>query len=373
MRSMKQSAGLPPSSSPVDPVINLIPPEQDRMPAVANTATRSIPNLDLLRSIAVLLVVAEHTLLAMGLHHVGRWDISWLGVTGVFMFFVHTCLVLMWSLERRPFTLDFYVRRAFRIYPLAITAILLVVLFHIPSMHDLDGLPFFKYDGARNLLSNLLLVQNLGWGGNLIGVMWSLPLEVDMYFLLPFLFAYVRRTKELWPILALWAATALYDRSAVPADSSTFTNCIPYFLGGVISYLGFAKWRPILPGWVLPFAILALVGAFMISPSWRHGWWFTLVLGLALPLFRPIHAKWLITASHQLAKYSYGIYLFHPFAIVLGINVLRGYSLPIRLGSEALAIAATVIPAYHFLEKPMIDVGARLASRLDVAAAERQI
>ena len=44
------------------------------------------------------------------------------------MFFVHTALVLMWSLDRRPHILDFYIRRIFRIYPLAIFAVLCALL-----------------------------------------------------------------------------------------------------------------------------------------------------------------------------------------------------------------------------------------------------
>ena len=53
-------------------------------------------NLDFLRSVAVLLVVYAHTLL-----YCGRLDlIGWAGLIGVCLFFVHTSLVLMWSLER---------------------------------------------------------------------------------------------------------------------------------------------------------------------------------------------------------------------------------------------------------------------------------
>jgi peptidoglycan/LPS O-acetylase OafA/YrhL len=45
--------------------------------------------------------------------------------------------------------------------------------------------------GAKNLVSSLLLLENVIWVGSnplVFGVMWTLPPEVDMYFLLPFLF-----------------------------------------------------------------------------------------------------------------------------------------------------------------------------------------
>jgi peptidoglycan/LPS O-acetylase OafA/YrhL len=128
-------------------------------------AMKSKPNLDLLRSIAVLLVVVEHILLAMRLHWIGNWDISWLGVVGVFMFFVHTSLVLMWSLGRKPHILDFFIRRIFRIYPLAVTAVLVTVLFHIPTLHRLNGDSYFVWMGTKNLVSSLLLLENMIWGG----------------------------------------------------------------------------------------------------------------------------------------------------------------------------------------------------------------
>jgi peptidoglycan/LPS O-acetylase OafA/YrhL len=326
---------------------------------------KAIPNLDLLRSMAVLLVVVEHTLLAMHMHWIGSWNIAWLGVVGVFIFFVHTSLVLMWSLERKPEALDFYIRRVFRIYPLAIAAILVTVLFHIPTMHTIEGDTFYAAPALKNMLSNILLVQNMAWGGNILGVMWSLPLEVDMYFLLPFLFFYVRRNFTLWPLLFLWLATAAYARSAFSPENNSFVVCIPYFLSGVIAYVLFAKVRPRLPAFLMPLLVLALLCGFMVKPSWRSGWLLTLALGLALPFFRSLRAKWIARASHHLARYSYGIYLVHPFCIAIGINLLHGYNLAIRIAAIILPMALIVIPAYHFLEKPMIDLGAKLAARVE--------
>jgi peptidoglycan/LPS O-acetylase OafA/YrhL len=331
-------------------------------------AMKSKPNLDLLRSIAVLLVVVEHILLAMRLHWIGNWDMAWFGVVGVFMFFVHTSLVLMWSLERKPHMLDFYIRRIFRIYPLAIAAILITLLFHIPTMHNINGDTYFAAAGIKNTVSNLLQLQNVIWPGNILGVMWTLPLEVDMYFLLPFLFFFTRFNFTVWPLLALWAATVVYDRSAFLPDNNSFAVCIPYFLSGVIAYVLFAKVKPRLPVFLMPLLIAALLCVFMVHPAWRGGWWLTLILGLALPHFRPLRARWLVQASHHTAKYSYGIYLVHPFSIVIGLNLLHGSNLAIRLGAIFGSLALIVIPAYHLLEKPMINLGAKIAARVEQRA-----
>jgi peptidoglycan/LPS O-acetylase OafA/YrhL len=320
-------------------------------------------NLDMVRSIAVSLVVIEHTLLAMRIRWVGTWDIGWLGVVGVFMFFVHTSLVLMWSLERKPFATDFYIRRFFRIYPLAVATILVIVVFHIPTMHNNNGDTYFSAPSIGRVLSNMMLVQNIAWRGKILEVMWTLPLEVDMYFLLPFFFFFVRENSGLWPVVFLWFATAAYNCGTFGSDSNTFVVCIPYFLSGVISYALYSTVRPRVGAFALPFLILALIFVFMAAPSWRHGWWLTLVLGVALPIFRPLRTRWLASAFHHLAKYSYGIYLVHPLAIAFGINFLQGHNLFLRLAAVVIAMALIVIPAYHFLEKPMIDLGSRLAAR----------
>ncbi len=323
-----------------------------------------MPNLDLLRSIAVLLVVVEHTLLALRILTIGYWKIAWLGVVGVFMFFVHTSLVLMWSLDREPSTLGFYIRRFFRIYPLAIATILILVTFRVPTMQNPLGDTYFQTRGIGNIFSNLMLAQNLVWGGNILGVTWTLPLEVDMYFLLPFLFFFLQKNFSIWPLLALWGAVAAYARVSFPPDAPTFVACIPYFLPGAFAYVLFTKIRPRLPALLLPVLIAALLSIFMINPTWRSGWILTFVLGMALPLFRQIRARWLIAASNEVAKYSYGIYLVHPFCIALGINYLHAHSLPLRLAVEIASLVSIVVVSHSVLEQPMMNFGAKLARRV---------
>jgi len=335
------------------------------MRSIGIRSLNEVPNLDLLRSIAVLLVAVEHTLLAMHVFWISSWNIAWVGVAGVFMFFVHTSLVLMWSLERNPNIVNFYIRRIFRIYPLAIAAILAIVIFHIPLLQNPQGDSFFKQPPVMNVVSNILLIQNLGWGGNILSVMWSLPLEVDMYFLLPFLFFFIRSNFKVWPLLCLWAASAAYAHAGSGTERDAFTVCIPYFVPGVIAYVLFQKTQPRLPAFLMPLFVLALLFGFMVHPTWATGWVLAILLGLGIPQFRQIRAKWLIAASHQLAKYSYGIYLAHLFAIALGVNLLAGSNLAIRLAVIVISLALFAVASYHLIEKPMMRLGARLAAKTD--------
>jgi peptidoglycan/LPS O-acetylase OafA/YrhL len=94
-------------------------------------------NLDILRSAAVLLVFFDHLLVVLGFDQtpaLKKWGVESIGHFGVFMFFIHTSLVLMFSLERlrqaepRALLRRFYIRRAFRIYPLSILVIVLALV-----------------------------------------------------------------------------------------------------------------------------------------------------------------------------------------------------------------------------------------------------
>ena len=62
---------------------------------------RDSSNLDFLRSFAVLLVVSDHLMVYFGVHEGSILRPRLCGLFGVFLFFVHTSLVLMYSLERQ--------------------------------------------------------------------------------------------------------------------------------------------------------------------------------------------------------------------------------------------------------------------------------
>jgi len=64
----------------------------------------------------------------MHIEYIGWAPTTSFGLFGVLIFFVHTCLVLMYSMERSGLNgsslhKDFYIRRVFRIYPLSILAV----------------------------------------------------------------------------------------------------------------------------------------------------------------------------------------------------------------------------------------------------------
>ena len=198
-----------------------------------------------------------------------------------------------------------------------------------------------------------------------MGVLWTLPLEVQMYLFLPFFFFFVREERSIWPLLLIWVVICLMCRILFPAVSSTLPMVAPAFIPGVIAYIGFSKWSPRLPALSLLLLLALLTSGFMAHPSSRTAWPFCLALGIALPFIRDLRAGWIVRASHAVAKYSYGIYLSHPFAIVLGLYLLRGHSLALQLSVELAGIVILSVAAYHFLEYPLIRVGSRIAARVE--------
>ena len=327
------------------------------------------PELDFMRAAAVLMVVFDHTALAIHREMTFGFPAGWLGLIGVWIFFVHTTLVLMWSLERKPYTLDFYIRRAFRIYPLAIAAILLATLTHAPLTGS-NGI-FFQYHritfanfiAASGLVYNLL-PQHFHFTP-IVNVVWTLPLEADMYILLPGLFAFASRNRARWPLLLVWMLACAVAAPSVPANGLNFLTAIPCFIPGVMAYVGYKSARPFIPAWFFPPFLFAMVASLLLWPSIPAGWMFSLILGLMLPYFRRFAPSVFTRASHQIAKYSYGIYLSHPFGLVLGCYLLRGRPLALQLSVEILTIAVVSVAGYHLLEAPMIRLGSLLAARLE--------
>lgn len=311
-----------------------------------------------MRSVAVLLVVVAHLTLYTG-HFPSA--IGWLGHAGVYMFFVHTALVLMWSMERDPDTGRFYLRRIFRIFPLWLVVLAAYLLFRIPASPPFAPGFGVYHPSAGEVLANIFLLFDLHYGPNIVGASWSLPLEMQMYLVLPFLFFFVRSTKQIWPILVLDALAMAFGAANLDAGNTMMLRSVPFFLPGVMAYRLFDTTRPRLPGWSFPVCFLGYALLMCRFASQRNGWMLCLGLGLALPLFRQIEWSWLNHTAHVIARYSYGIYLTHIIAIAVAVHVLRGHAMAIRVGAFFALFAGLPVLLYHTIEEPMIRLGSSLA------------
>jgi peptidoglycan/LPS O-acetylase OafA/YrhL len=332
-------------------------------------------NLDILRSIAVLAVFLTHALQVISgsslyEHFSYGVDTFALGRSGVLIFFVHTSLVLMQSLERTGKKLSgwslvqyFYIRRAFRIYPLAIFLILFSITLSVPP--DAMGTPY-EWRGVRWVAANILLIQNITYDEQVSGPLWSLPFEVQMYLILPILFLLLRGARGSGRlILVVYSTGVLIGRYG---KFHRLVMFLPCFLAGVIAYKLLGTVRPRLRSWLWCPAVIGAVTLYVATPYSDENWWkntaLCLAVGLLIPWFQRDNGAIGIAAS-QVAKYSYGIYLCHTPLMWLIYRKLTipGWQRAILL---VMATGACSMACYHVIEHPLIQIGTRVANRVTV-------
>lgn len=323
------------------------------------------PNLDLLRTIAVCLVLLSH---APDFFDGIAFDFNFkaMGRLGVALFFVHTTLVLMLSLERHgPAASPFLVRRLFRIYPLAIVSVLVMA-----GLLWIGGRPLDWTEFA----SNLLLIQNLTGHRSWPQPLWTLPYEIQMYLLLPALFVFTRfrpGRMALVYLAALATAAALWSLSI----HQLLLGFAPCFLAGAIAFVLLPRATPVLSPAVLFAAVAAsavIVSSLTVSEMNEVPvfWGVCLVVGLLIPFCREITFRPLMSAAARVARYSYGIYLTHVLA--MGMTLMGSDPWPLRLAMFAFVQAFLAVIAYWLIEAPGIRAGMRWSERLGEAQPQTQ-
>jgi peptidoglycan/LPS O-acetylase OafA/YrhL len=328
----------------------------------------TLPTLDFLRAVAVLLVLADHLLLILKFDGIAVFR---LGRLGVLLFFIHTSYVLMLSLERMYEQSEsglwtrFMVRRCFRIYPLSIAALAALLVFHVPQpIGRLTSLMSPTRSGLE-WLSNFTLTMNFVRARPLLTPLWTLPYELTMYLFLPALFLLAYRSRSTRQLGGMWMAAVIVAvvLARLPsAGQLDFLVYAPFFLAGILAYRITKSNPPQLPFRVLPLAL-----TFAIIVFWRstpHGanllaCLVTLGVALVLPHVQQPDGSFLRAAAHHVAKYSYGIYIAHVFCLWIAFYVVRG---PWPLQVAVFLATLAIIPAalYHTVEAPMIRCGRRL-------------
>lgn len=326
------------------------------------------PNLDLLRAYAVILVILSHLKHELGW---GDFNTRALGFCGVALFFVHTTLVLMLSLERHgPDAIPFFMRRAFRIYPLAIVSVLLMAL-----MLQAGNAPLTT--GA--IVSNLLLVQHITGHASSPPQLWTLPYELEMYLALPAIYAYTRVSRPLLRTIALYViglapAAVLVILSmnwTMPVDMTggrllyaTGIAWVPCFLPGVMAFLLAnrvqRKFSPLL------LAVVVVGGSVRIAAVLPDGevsppllWALCLGTGLTIPFCHEVSFKPLAAIGGFIAKYSYSIYLTH--LVVIVFTLAQPGHWYVRLPQFVAVQLAVSILLYRVIEAPGVRLGRHLA------------
>ena len=380
------------------PEMKTVPSESLRLPA-------HLPALDGLRGVAVLMVIAYHSL--TGLRSAGVGKLFQVGWAGVDLFFVLSGFlitrILLQTRERGGYFSTFYARRALRIWPLYF----LVLAFSFGVMGRL--LPGMAFDTQKYPFAvYALYLQNLwqtDFGPAPINVTWSLAIEEQFYLVWPLLVYFLRNGQLralLWacvlvsPVarfVALWAGTT-------PLRVYTFTlfHLDGLALGGLLA-LGVVDGRftaERLEWWGRRLALPALLVAFglalvffnqgqaihmataLVGPGGPHvrgllvaGLYTLWAVGFASLLGWVLtgRARWLQAVLQWrpllfVGQVSYGLYLFHAFVIPFGGKYTRPLfyryipstfvATVLGLLFEYAMLLALTVVSWRFFEKPLL-------------------
>jgi peptidoglycan/LPS O-acetylase OafA/YrhL len=336
--------------------------------------------VDGLRAVAVLSVIGFH---AFPKSIAG-------GFIGVDVFFVISgyliSSLILSGLKNGSFSfLDFYARRARRIFP-ALTVVLMVVW----------GLGWLALDPTQFAALGKHIVAGAAFAANIVTYfevgyfdvpastkpllhLWSLGVEEQFYLIFPILIFLVWRHRSATLILSVIAVASFALNVVTVRYSPSFAFFLPLtrfweFLAGTLLAYDSVKF-----GWtarVEPNArrdtaasaigmLMILVGIFIIPAEGNYpGWWALLpVIGTVLMIWGGQHA-WInrkILANQKIVYIgliSYPLYLWHWPLLVLGKTIVADYS-PLNPHTRTTTIVAVALSfalswlTYEFVERPI--------------------
>jgi len=196
---------------------------------------RSIPQLDGLRGLAILLVLIDHA------GHIAPPALSrfvgqgWLGVDLFFVLSGFLITGILWdSRDSNKYFGRFYGRRVLRIWP-AYTVLLIFAFGVLPLLRRFVGGPLMEIRREPlGLWAFLLMIQNLFasrlFQSPFLGITWSLAVEEQFYLAWPVVMRYASRTAALpgllaglllTPIIRMWAMHRGISQMAIYASPLT--------------------------------------------------------------------------------------------------------------------------------------------------------
>ena len=385
-------------------------------PPVPPEGRQWYPAIEALRGVAALSVVAFHCwVLAGGSPGFGFGIVKGLGTWGVTVFFLLSGYLLadyFWVGPGGRTTLEFYVRRFFRIAPAYYVCVGILYLFF--AQHD----QVFSTAGIKQIVANLTFTQHF-FGStasnlNVDGSLWTLSIEMTLYLFFP-LFAYLIARRPVGSCVALaavgvgWRVLVSYHGAgirdfyfgpATPAAVLAQYNWLDrQFLGLVpIFVLGLALRWAVLHGhadaWVgrpsrhpSLLVLLALLLPGLIFLNWGAGYqghfWFIsfdyVVALSAVPglLYAsrpsPVRLKAPMRAGVWVGERSYGLYLWH-FPVILSVYGIGSAMLAPNLNHLGVKVGIVFVvsialgwASFVAVERPGRltgrDLGHRLAAR----------
>jgi peptidoglycan/LPS O-acetylase OafA/YrhL len=325
---------------------------------------KRIPSLDGLRAISIVLVMLSHL---VKWKHIPGASLQAYGALGVHVFFVLSGFLitnLLLQEHERSSTIglkNFYVRRAFRIFPAAFVFLAVVMCLYWRNIH------WTHVAAAVFYVANLDLSRP--W---IFGHLWSLSIEEQFYLLWPFALKKWHRHR-VRILLCVFVGTPIFRallyavkaRGALVASLPVFADQLA--IGCLLAI--FAKRLPRIPNYV---AVLMTVAAILLpwypatSASRSLVMLFVLrpllhisIAGIVLYVIQVPNRVLNWGPIAWLGKISYSLYLWQEL-FCSNANLHYGYVLVLpAIGCACLS--------YYLVEQPMLRVREKLARKASVS------
>jgi peptidoglycan/LPS O-acetylase OafA/YrhL len=348
------------------------------MSRTSSTASTRLPQLDGLRTVAVVLVLGYHVARA---HELPQLPGGFIGVDVFFVLsgFLITGLLLREHAATGTIALRrFYVRRLWRLYPalIVVCAVVAAVLAFVPGPFGLEP--------ASPLEAVVALAYGMSWwsgleltgGPYLLGLTWSLSVEEHFYLLWPLLLlAVLRRGGSVGSVAVIallanawtaWLAVggADADRLYYLPDtrfSQILTGCL--LAAALHRSADLGRFRAAVSP-AVAWGVLAALTVVVSLATRYDGWYWAggmQVLGAGTALLighLVVHPEARMAQLLRwgplpvLGLWSYGIYLWHLPLMRLAMPVFDGsVAVTVLAGLAAIPVAAA---SYRYVEQPLV-------------------
>ncbi len=287
-------------------------------------------NFDLIRLFAAIQVLIGHSKWQLGI----KSFLPLLGLfPGVLMFFTISGFLVFSSIERNNNIKQYFLNRFLRIYPALWVCIIVTILFILFSSNltfkDYTSFDFITWIFAQLTLFQFWTPEILRtWGfGTPNGSLWTIPVEIQFYILLPIVVLLFKRSKPLYILVFLIilsiGSNLLLSFSQSIDSSNVFVklyraSIFPYlysFILGMILYKYWSYVKKFIEGkallWLLLFFIYCIITK--VFPSYQPTNPLGFVANLLLSILTISMAFTMPKLNHILRgnDISYGIYIYH--------------------------------------------------------------
>jgi peptidoglycan/LPS O-acetylase OafA/YrhL len=330
------------------------------------------PDIDGLRAVAVLSVIAFHA----------SPDLLPGGYVGVDVFFVISGFlitsIILKHLQKGDFSfLDFYARRAKRIFPALIVVLAAIGLYGWVILLRDEFQQLGKHIAAgAGFIANFALWQEAGYFDRAAATkpllhLWSLGIEEQFYFLWPPLLVLLWKRKEILPRVVLAVGALSFITNVVLAllwQTSEMFYLPPsrfweLLLGGMLAYAQLVRRKEMSPypnvQAVCGVALLSIALVFLDARTLYPGWWATLPTIGTFLLISAGPTAWInrmLLSSRPfvfVGLISYPLYLWHwPLLSYADILESGKPSWSIRLLAVGVAFVLSWL-TYRAIEKPI--------------------